>query len=206
MKQSRVSVLGLTGSIASGKSTVSAVFRDEGYLIVDCDEVARKLTEKAVIVSKIAEVFGEGVLLSNGKIDRKKLGGIVFSDSREKTKLDEVLKFPLRKDILDAMRGAVLSSKKDFVVLDCPLLFESGLDAVCDVTLSIWVDRDIQIERLIKRNKIEEKLAMQMISSQLSSSEKAKRADYVIDNNSDIKTLKAEVHRFIGEVLHGLVL
>ncbi len=203
MRQNKTRVLGLTGSIASGKSTASHFFREQGYQIVDCDEVARTLTDEKEIIGRIAETFGRDILLSSGKIDRKKLGSIVFSHEAEKQKLDNLLKCPLREAILGAIKEAVTFSTKDFIILDCPLLFESGLDKVCDRTLCIHISRDLQLKRLMERNQIDKEFAELMISAQLSSDDKVKRADDVIENNKDISALKEEVSQFIRTVLNA---
>ncbi|KAF0994187.1 dephospho-CoA kinase [Geobacillus sp. TFV-3] len=175
--------IGLTGGIASGKSTVSAMMRELGLPVIDADEAARAVVRPGEdAYRQIVAAFGPGILQTNGEIDRAKLGAIVFNDEEERKKLNAIVHPAVRQKMLEEKEALVRSGAKT-VVLDIPLLFESGLTSWVDKVLVVYVDDDIQLRRLMERNGFTEEEARARIRAQWPLAEKMKRADAVINNN-----------------------
>ncbi len=198
-------IIGLTGGIASGKSTVSDYLNEKAFLIYDADEIAKKIFEKEEITKEIILNFGESILESGSKnkIDRKKLKEIVFKNKDKLRVLNSII-HPKVYDYFREIRnkgGNFKSRSKDsHIVFDVPLLFESGIDKLCDKIILIVADSDTQIERIKMRDNISEELAKKIISSQLSNDEKIKKSDYIIKNNGSLEQLLKKVDKFIEEI------
>ncbi|SOC39169.1 dephospho-CoA kinase [Salinicoccus kekensis] len=191
-------VIGLTGGIASGKSTASAYIEEQGFKVLDADVYARKVTEKGSPgYHKIIEAFGNGILDDDGNIDRPALGRIIFNDPDERQKLNDISHPEIRR-MMNADRDEYV--KENHVFLDIPLLFENGLDKQCDATVTVYVTEENQMERLIERNGLTKEDAAARIGSQMPLSEKKSRSDRVFDNNGD----KADLFRQIDEFLKEL--
>ncbi|ALX48333.1 dephospho-CoA kinase [Lentibacillus amyloliquefaciens] len=176
-------VIGLTGSIASGKSTVSLMFDDFNIPVIDADKISREVVmpgEKAY--EQIVETFGEGVLYDDKSLDRKKLGAIVFENEEKRQQLNNIVHPAVREKMIER-RDAFAASGEKSVVLDIPLLFESKLTHFVDKTVVVYVDEGVQLERLMERDGYSEEEAYQRINAQMPVKEKAALADAVIDNN-----------------------
>lgn len=176
-------ILGLTGSIATGKSTVSLMFDDYEIPVIDADKVARQVVvpgEQAY--NEIVKEFGEDILREDKMLDRKKLGSIVFADKEKRKKLNNIIHPQIRKKMLHD-RDQLVEQGEKCVVLDIPLLFESELTHFVDKVIVVYADPKIQLERLMERDESTEEEAKQRINSQMSIKEKAARADAVINNN-----------------------
>ncbi|SDK70577.1 dephospho-CoA kinase [Lacicoccus qingdaonensis] len=188
-------VIGLTGGIASGKSTASDYIRSLGFEVLDADVYARKVTEKdSAGYHKIIEAFGTDILDENKEIDRRKLGEIIFNDPEERKKLNGISHPEIRR-MMNADQEAFL--KHNHVFLDIPLLFENGLDKNCDITITVYVTKENQMERLMERNNLTEKEAASRVNSQMSLDEKKNLSDYVFDNNNDKKELFDQIDEFV---------
>lgn len=175
-------VIGLTGGIASGKSTVSNFLRELGAVVIDADAIARQLANpQQPLWQKFVEHFGEQVLLADKSLDRRKIGAIVFADKEQRRWLDEV-SHPLIEKELRRQLAAGKAQQTDVVVLDVPLLYEVQWDKLTDEVWVVYVDEQTQLERLQKRDAMPEALARQRIAAQLPLEEKARKADVVIDN------------------------
>ncbi|MEQ6375694.1 dephospho-CoA kinase [Bacillaceae bacterium S4-13-58] len=177
-------VIGLTGSIASGKSTVSLMFDDIGIPVIDADKIARIVVrpgEKAY--HQIIEHFGEGILREDKTIDRKKLGSIVFKDEEKRKVLNQMVHPAVRERMIKE-RDLVKEKNEKAVVLDIPLLFESKLEHLVDWTLVVFVNEEVQLKRLMDRDGYTEEEALDRIQSQIPVFKKASQADEVINNNS----------------------
>ncbi|GAA0429429.1 dephospho-CoA kinase [Lentibacillus halophilus] len=175
--------VGLTGSIASGKSTVSLMFDDFGIPVIDADKLSRDVVmpgEKAY--DQIVETFGERILRKDQTINRDELGAIVFADEEKRQQLNRMVHPAVREKMLEK-RDVEIASGATCVVLDIPLLFESKLTHYVDKTVVVYVDEHVQLNRLMERDGYSEKEAYQRIHSQMPVSEKAALADAVIDNN-----------------------
>jgi dephospho-CoA kinase len=186
-------VIGLTGGIASGKSTVSNMFKEMDITVVDADIEARLAVMKgeSAYVKILAE-FGEDILLDNGEINRQRLGSIIFYQEEKRQILNEIVHPEVRKRMRDQVEQAIKNSE-EVVVLDIPLLFESKLTYMVDKTLLVYVDDETQLKRLTDRNNLSEEDARARISSQMPLSEKIKLADAVIDNNGSIANTKKQL-------------
>ncbi|OCA91354.1 dephospho-CoA kinase [Bacillus sp. FJAT-27225] len=185
--------IGLTGGIASGKSTVSQMCLDLGLPVIDADVEARLAVEPGEpAYEKIATSFGEGILLPDGRLDRPALGAIVFNDEEKRLLLNSIVHPEVRKRMI-AKKEAAINAGASTVILDIPLLFESKLEYMADKTIVVFVDPEVQLERLMERNAFSQKEAEVRIGSQMPLQEKAKRADAVIDNNGGLDETKRQL-------------
>lgn len=192
------SIIGLTGGIASGKSTASAYIEDKGYPVLDADKFARKATAKGGPSYKgIIEAFGKAVLAENGEIDRKKLGSMIFNDPEQRKVLNNLVHPEVRR-MMNEERDRL--KQENHVFLDIPLLFENQLDDQCDITLTIYVDESIQKARLMERNGLTEPEADNRISSQMPLSTKKDRSDFVMDNSGTRGDLYAQIDEFLNKI------
>ncbi|SFA39266.1 dephospho-CoA kinase [Parageobacillus thermantarcticus] len=185
--------IGLTGGIASGKSTVTKMIRELGIPVIDADQIARdvvKVGEEAY--KQIIQTFGQNILQENGEIDRAKLGAIVFHNEQERKKLNAIVHPAVRRRML-AEKEAYVQKGAKTVVLDIPLLFESELTHLIDKIIVVYVDDDVQLERLMKRNGFSKEEALARIRAQMPLREKVKKADAVIDNNGTIEETKQQL-------------
>ena len=188
-------LIGLTGGIASGKSTVSALLREQGAFIIDTDEIAHQVVEpgQSAYLDIIA-AFGDEIVATDGTIDRLKLGKIVFQNTKFRVLLEEITHPPIEEQVNQLIQLA-RSKSCSVVILDIPLLFESGWDKRVDEVWVVAVDEITQLQRLIKRNNFSEQEAVARIKAQLPLAEKIRRADQVIDNSGDLAQLQAEIAR-----------
>ena len=185
--------VGLTGSIACGKSNVSAVLRELGAAVVDGDLLSRELTAPGgPALPAIRETFGDGVFLPDGTLNRRALGDVVFASDAARKRLDDLMQPLLRSLILRRMEEARAGGAK-ICVLDMPLLYEAGLDALCDTVWCVHLPRDEQIRRLMARDGLTLPQAEARLRSQLSSDEKAARARVVIDTSGSIDETRAMI-------------
>ena len=185
--------IGLTGSIACGKSNVSAALRDLGAAVVDGDLLSRELTAPGgKALPAIRRAFGGGVFHGDGTLNRRALGDMVFASGEARTRLDSLMQPLLRALILCRMEEARAGGAK-ICVLDMPLLYEAGLDALCDTVWCVHLPRDEQIRRLMARDGLTLPQAEARLRSQLSSDEKAARARVVIDTSGSIDETRAMI-------------
>ncbi|GGD16682.1 dephospho-CoA kinase [Pontibacillus chungwhensis BH030062] len=180
-------VIGLTGSIATGKSTVSLMFDDYGIPVVDADKLSREVVKPGRdAYNQIVSVFGEGILREDHTLDRKALGEIVFNNDEKRKQLNEIVHPAVRSEMVRE-RDQYLMQGDKAVVLDIPLLFESQLTDYVDKTLVVAVDEEVQLKRLMERDGSTKEEALSRIRSQISITEKSRMADEVIDNNGSKK-------------------
>lgn len=180
-------VIGLTGSIATGKSTVASMFMDLGIPVIDADRIAREVVEPGEeAYKKVVEAFGEEILLEDRSLNRPKLGRIVFSDEEKRNQLNSIVHPAIRKRMLEK-RDAYLKKGERCVVLDIPLLFESKLEHFVDKIIVVFVDENVQLKRLLDRNQLTKEEALQRIRSQMPVKDKIELADAAIDNNGTIE-------------------
>ncbi|EAX47995.1 dephospho-CoA kinase [Thermosinus carboxydivorans Nor1] len=186
-------VIGLTGGIGSGKSTVSAMLQELGAVIIDADEIAREVVATGKPAwREIKDEFGLGVLNGNGSINRKALGEIVFSDAKQRAKLEAITHPRIQAAVETALKAARKAGVR-VVVLDVPLLIEKGWDHLADAVWVVYVDERTQLERLMARDRLTEDEARARISAQMSLREKAERAHVVIDNSGSIDATRRQV-------------
>lgn len=186
--------IGITGSIACGKSTVSNYLSQNGFKVYDADKISFSLTQKPnICYNKIIEHFGTSILDINGDINRKKLGEIVFNNKKEKIVLESIIHPFVIKEIED------IKDKLCFV--EVPLLFEANLEYLFDKIIVVSSSQEKQLERLMKRNNLTEKEAIIRINSQIDIKAKEAKADYVIYNNDDLETM----YKDIKSILKGII-
>ncbi|EOT43226.1 dephospho-CoA kinase [Enterococcus dispar] len=185
-------ILGITGGIASGKSTVVNVFKAKGFPIVDGDIVARKIVEpgKPALLA-IKEAFGPEVITPTGELDRKKLGDIVFEDSAKRQQLNRIMNPYLRQQIKEEM--ALAKKQSPLVIADIPLMYEGHYDHYMDEVAVVYVDFLQQKKRLMARDNIDEKMAEAKINSQMPLAKKRELADTVFNNNGSKEETSQQV-------------
>lgn len=187
--------IALTGGISTGKSTVCNLLKLHGFLTIDADKIAHKLLDENS--SKIEEMFGKKYV-ENGKVLRKELGKIIFSNEENKLKLEALLHPLIKEEIIKESKIYEEQNKPYFV--DIPLFFEK-MHYPISKSLVVYTPKELQIQRLMKRDNIDENEAKLKISNQMDIEEKRKLADIVIDNSKDLKHLQDEVERVIGEII-----
>lgn len=186
-------IIGLTGSIACGKSNVSDALKGLGAVIVDGDVLSRELTAPGGSALPILrETFGDGIFAADGTLNRKALGALVFADDSARQQLDDVMQPMIRQLILQRIEEA-RAAHAQVCVLDMPLLFEKQLETLCDRVWCVWLPREMQLRRLMERDGYTREAAEARIQSQLSADEKAARADVVIDTSGAIEQTRAMI-------------
>lgn len=192
-------VIGLTGSIATGKSTISNLFKDWGFPVVDADQIARDVVEPGkVAYENIVAYFGHSILNDDLTIDRKQLGAIVFNDEKEREKLNGFIHPEIRKEMLK-QRDHYVQQGVSAVILDIPLLFESKLFSYVEKVLVVYVEPEIQLERLMKRDGSSEEEALKRIHSQIPITEKREKADAVVNNSGTIEESEQQLRYILKE-------
>ena len=185
-------IIGLTGGSGAGKSVVAAELEKLGAGIVDADAIYRKLCDENLdMLLDLQKAFGD-ILTIDKKLDRAKLAGIVFSDSNKLKKLNEITIFYIKK-ASDEKFKALKDKGIKIAIYDAPTLFQTGTDAMCDGVIGIIADRNIRIERIIKRDNISEKAAVARIDAQPDDEFYYDRCQYIIKNNVSHETLKNQV-------------
>lgn len=190
-------VLGLTGPTGAGKGVFSACAKELGFKIIDCDLVARQAVKKGSEgLSALTRVFGKEILLENGELDRKELAKIAFS-SPEKTEL-------LNRTILPIISKMVKSKiEGEFVLLDAPTLFESGIENICDSTAAILAPKDVRRRRIIERDKLDEIAANMRMSAGKPDEFYIGKADKILINDGNIESFLNEVKIYLTDIIGG---
>lgn len=183
-------IAGLTGGIASGKSTVSSIFRSFGVEIADADITAKKISEREDVIQEIKKIFGKDVLSAEGQIDRVKLKEIVFSDKNKLVQLNNIIHPKVMEEFKKIKEN---TPKNDIIIFDIPLLFEAGMDKMCDTVILVYVDRETQIERIKARDGVSRELAEKIIDAQMNLEDKKEKSDIHIENNGTQEELKKKV-------------
>ena len=189
-------VLGLTGNIGCGKSSVSNIFIQNGIDVVDADIEARRIFDDKDLLNKVFSTFGDSIKNEDGSLNRKALGNIVFNDDEKLIELNNLTHPQIKKNILSQVSKYKEQGKK-IVVIDAALLIEDDYLPYIDKLVLITCREDIQIERIKNRDNCTEKEAVSRINSQMSQSEKSKFADYIIDNSNSFEQLEKRVLEFI---------
>lgn len=192
-----MTVIGLTGGIASGKSTVSKLLAAHGFVIVDADIAARQAVAKGTEgLKQVEAVFGPEAIV-DGEMNRRYIGQQIFHDEEKRLALNSII-HPIVRDIMEEEKQAALAAGQP-VIMDIPLLYENELEATVDEVWVVYVTKDVQLERLMTRNDLTEEEALARIASQLSIEEKKARADVVIDNNGSLADLERRIKEIVAE-------
>ncbi|OAB43888.1 dephospho-CoA kinase [Paenibacillus antarcticus] len=187
--------IGLTGGIATGKSTVSSLLVKKGAMLVDADAIAREVMLPGhPVLAAVAEFFGQGILQEDGTLDRKKLGSIVFDDKEALKALNNMSHPEIRKEIRKRMMELQTAYPERLVVVDIPLLYESGLQSMFEEVWVVYAPRDVQMERLMKRDLLSFGQAETRLQSQMDIEDKKSSADRVIDNSHSLEATEQQVN------------
>lgn len=181
----------LTGSIGTGKSTVSAMLQHHGFEVIDADKISKEILP--LHVEEVRALFGENVIV-DGRIDRKALGEIIFNDKNEREKLNALMRPLIREEIF--RRSELLEVKQKPYIIDIPLYYESeGYD--CKLVVVVYAPVEVQRKRLMVRENFTKEEAQKRIDAQISIEEKKILADFLINNSFDMKFLESEIEKFI---------
>jgi dephospho-CoA kinase len=198
-------VAGLTGGIASGKSTVSAFFEGAGALIIDADRIAHEVVKKGMPAHReVVQNFGQEVLLANGELNRALLGDIIFKNPEKKLILNSIVHPRVSRKTAEDLKQIEQNHPDSVVILDVPLLFESGMHKSTPAVIVVYVPEQIQLERLMQRDRSSREDALARIHSQMPLEEKKKLAAFLIDNSAAIEhthTQTLEVYRCLKRKL-----
>ena len=193
-------VIGLTGGIGTGKSTVSQILKDRGFPVIDLDVISHEVIEFSSVVEKIVQNFGREVLdedeAGNCTISREKLGKIIFSDKKKRLALNSIM----HPEILKVMHKKILeckSEKNKIIFVEVQLLFEVQWEKEFDYILLVAAKRDMQVRRVLERDKRSEEEAWNIINSQMSLDEKREKSDFVIENDGNMDDLNKKVDKFL---------
>ncbi|MBR0142084.1 MAG: dephospho-CoA kinase [Ruminococcus sp.] len=191
-------IVGLTGQTGAGKSTVSRIFSENGFKVINADIIARKVVEKGTpCLAEISDYFGLSILNADGTLNRKALAEIVFTDRAKLETLDTIIYPYITGEILRLIRKYSAEGEK-FILLDAPTLFESRADDFCDIIISVLADADIRLKRITARDNISEEQARQRMNSQLSEDFFISHSDYIIKNNGLIDVV-AEISKEVSD-------
>jgi dephospho-CoA kinase len=201
----RFLLVGLTGGIATGKSTVSEMLRRRGCVVIDADQLARDVVEPGEpALAEIVREFGREVLQPDGRLDRKKLGAIVFADAARRQRLEQITHPAIGARFAGQLAELMAREFHGLVFFDAPVMIESGSSKQMDRLVVVATDEETQITRLMARDGIDRDEALRKVRSQMPVAEKAKLADYVIDNGGDRTATEAAVERVYRALLADL--
>ncbi len=196
----KTKVIGLTGMSGAGKSTACKLFREAGFRIIDCDGVCREIVKKGKpCLKEIASEFGKGILTSEGELNRRLMGKIIFSDLNKRIKLNGIM-YPYVS--YSVIKGIVFSDS-EYTVLDAPTLFESGLEDICETIVSVAADKDILISRITARDGITEEEAEDRLGSQHGADFFGEKSDILIMNNGSEEEFTREIKKAMCRIKEG---
>lgn len=195
-------VYGLTGGIASGKSTVSAMFVAQGIPVLDADQVARSLVEPGQpALEEVVKAFGSAILHPDGSLNRDHLGTLIFRDATARATLNAIIHPRVRSTMAEEI-GRLATQGTPLAMMDIPLLYEARDPADFAGVVVVWVSPATQLSRLMARNSLSDDDARARISSQMSLDEKAKRATYIIDNEGNLDETRTQVELLVAHLRH----
>ena len=189
-----MALVGLTGGIATGKSTVAGIFKRYGATVIDADALAREVVEPGKPAwREIVKTFGKAVINPDRTLNRQALGTQVFGHPGKLRQLERIIHPRVAREQIRLTKQAALNDPRAIVIYDVPLLFEAGIDKRVDATIVVTADRETQIARLKKRNGLSRAEALRRIKSQMPLAEKRRRADYTLDGTLPLLQLKQQV-------------
>jgi len=193
-------LIGLTGGIATGKSTVSEMFRSEGIPVIDADEIAKEEIKKGKDAHKeIHALFGDEILAPDGEINRNKLARKIFFDIAARKKINAIVHPRVKRIVMNEVKH-LEDYDTPLIVLDVPLLFETDFHKLVDISVLVYARRKDQIERLVARENISEDYARKKIRAQMPLSKKRELADHVIDNSKNIIETRKSFQRVLKKI------
>lgn len=195
-------IIGLTGGIGSGKSTVAALLAEHGFPVVDADQLAREVVEPGQpALQELAEAFGQDVLLADGSLNRPELAARAFVD-KERTELLNAITHPRIQELREQRFQEAEDAGSDAVVYDMPLLVDKGVNKTMDLTVVVDVDVEERIRRLVATRGLTEEDARRRVAAQVGDAERLAAADVVIDNNGPVEALGEQVDQLV-RVIRG---
>lgn len=187
-------VLGITGGIASGKSYVTAIFREFGVPVVSADDLARAVVEPGrPTLQALRQCFGEAIITAHGELDRARLAEIIFADRAARRDLNRII-HPAIATLAELTLQQLKDAGKRLIVYEAPLLFEAGAENRVDAVLMVSIDPELQRRRLARRDGLDDAAVTARIAAQMPQEEKVARADYVIDNSGSRAKTRAQVN------------
>ncbi|WP_342663211.1 dephospho-CoA kinase [Psychrilyobacter atlanticus] len=196
-KGRKLMILGLTGGIASGKSTVSKKLKELGSYIIDADKISREVSDSLEVLKILEGKFGSEII-DQGHLDRQKLREIIFENDEKRELLNNIMHPIIVAKIIEKIEN---NRKENLIILDIPLLYETGLEYLCDKVLVVCTDESIQVERIKVRDGIEEELAKKIIEAQMPLMEKREKAEIHIENNGNLEELLKKVELIYSEII-----
>ena len=191
-------IIGVTGNIGSGKTTVAKILESEGAHVINADLIARNVLRKnGAGYAEAVEFFGTEILHENGEIDRRHLADIVFSDREKLLVLNSITHKHVRAEIDAQIREVREKKSHEIICLDVPLLFEAGLDAICDITCVVDAPYGVKVKRVMERDGTEREAAEKRLESQTPSRELKQKCDVVIENDEGVDELKKRVKELL---------
>lgn len=192
-------VLGLTGNIGCGKSSLSNILIEKGIDVIDADLISREIMYDKDLLNIVFETFGNEIKNNDGTLNRSKLGVIVFNDNKKLIQLNSITHPAIKSKIKNKIKS-ILNNNKNIVVIDAALLIEGDFLDLVNKLIVITCDEDIQLDRVMKRDNLTMSDAFKRINSQMKQSEKVKYADYIIDNSLDLDNLKKEAKKMLDYI------
>lgn len=188
-------IIGLTGGIGTGKSTVSRLFIEQGVYVIDSDALVHHLLDQESVVEQIRENFGSATII-NDRVDRIKLGKIIFHDKEKRALLNHIVHPLVKKEL----KKLIDMRKNKLIVLDIPLLFEAEFTDLVDEIIVVVATKEQQIERIMKRNHLTYDAALERVEAQWPIEKKAEHADYILDNTKDKLTLYEQFRQLFNKL------
>ncbi|ABS34093.1 dephospho-CoA kinase [Clostridium botulinum] len=193
--------IGLTGGIGAGKSTISEMIKEKNIPVIDADKISREVLKLyPEILIRVKEVFGKEFLDDNGDLKRREFGSYIFKNKNKRMEYENIIMPYITKETFKRIK-LLEENKESICVLDAPTLIEQGLYKYMDINILVWVDKDTQINRVVKRDGLNRSEVMNRINSQMSMEEKKKFVEYIIDNSKDIENTKSELDKIFMEVM-----
>lgn len=190
-------VIGLTGGIAVGKSTVSEALRESGAVVIDADKVGHEAYRPGTEThAALVEAFGEQIRADDGEIDRRKLGAIVFADPEQRRRLQDIV-WPRMKEMMRGQLAELSAKGTELAVIEAAVLFEAGWQDLMDEIWVVQVPEEIAMQRLMTRNGFSAQDAQSRIRAQLTNEERARHADVIIDNSGTVEDVRKQVREFL---------
>lgn len=190
-------VIGLTGPTGAGKGAVASIFAQYGIPVINADRIYHELiTPPSSCLQELVEAFGKQILLADGSLDRRALGGIVFNDPAARERLNSIT----HRYVMEEVKGQMERLRREGVpvaVFDAPQLFEAGAHKACGAVVSVLAERGLRLERIIARDNLSAEAAMRRILAQKSDEFFKTHSDYIIENNGTPETLSPQVHRIL---------
>ncbi|MBQ9937315.1 MAG: dephospho-CoA kinase [Oscillospiraceae bacterium] len=187
-------IIGLTGQTGAGKSEVCKLLNNDKITVINCDLLARKITEKgSEALNELVLAFGKQILCKDKTLDRKKLASLAFKDKQSTQLLNKIT----HPHIINEIKKQIINANTEYTILDAPTLFESGADKLCDKTVAVIADENIRINRIIKRDNLSREDALLRLSAQKGQSFFVNNCDYIIKNDGDLSALKNEVQSLL---------